>query len=101
MGFADGNECTLTYFKTKAEIQKQEAFEKLKQKALEEKDRLEADKDLIKTGLLLEWIESMSEEEQKKLAHPMTQSKMLIKSALRAKFETDIWPQKIVELGLG
>jgi hypothetical protein len=100
MNFALGSECTLTLFKTQAEIKRQEALDKFRLKSIEEKKQIEADLDLIKNGVLLEWIESMSEEEQKRIAHPLNQSPMLIRSALRAKFETDVWVQKKGELGL-
>jgi peptidyl-tRNA hydrolase len=56
--------------------------------------------DLIKQGAFKEWVESMSEEEQKNLAAPMNNSKMLIMSALRAKFESGVWEAKQRDLGL-
>jgi hypothetical protein len=76
-----------------------ETIEKLKQKGIDEKKKLEAEKHLIKDGVFCEWLESFSEEERKRLAHPMNQSQMLIRSALRSKFETEVWPQRKVELG--
>jgi hypothetical protein len=100
MNYAVGGECTLFYFKTKAEIQKEEMIKQLRQKALDEKKKLSEEMDLIKQGAFKEWVESMSEEEQKNLAAPMNNSKMLIMSALRAKFESGVWEAKQRDLGL-
>jgi hypothetical protein len=100
MNFAEAGDCTLSFFKTKAEIQKDEMIKQLRQKALDEKKKLSEEMDLIKQGAFKEWVESMSEEEQKNLAAPMNNSKMLIRSALRAKFESGIWEAKQRELGI-